>query len=253
MYICTRVTPYNASLLCIAVAIPPASTPLCARPKKQAPPCFIILKVCGRLLRCVTVVPTAGCAALAAAAVLRRFRVEMRPVGGSATDEASDGGVGARGGEFTGGVAPEGSPPDLTDSQRPGMVQIFVHEFYHATPELTALQTRQTHKDRRWCRFQARVLSCHPPELGAPETRQTHKDRTRSRFRVSMRAPEKASAPCFMILTVCGRLLRCVTIVTTAGCVVSAAVAVLRRVGVEMRPVGGSATEASEGCRGPRG
>ena len=42
---------------------------------------------------------TAGCATLAAAAVLRRVQVEMRPAGGSTT-EASDGRVGARGGNF---------------------------------------------------------------------------------------------------------------------------------------------------------
>ena len=42
---------------------------------------------------------SAGGAAPAAAAVLRRVRVEMRPVSASAT-EASDKGVGARGGRF---------------------------------------------------------------------------------------------------------------------------------------------------------
>ena len=47
----------------------------------------------------------AGCAAQAATAVLRRVRMEMRPVGGSST-EAPDGGVGARGGN-SGGVTPE--------------------------------------------------------------------------------------------------------------------------------------------------
>ena len=41
---------------------------------------------------------TAGCAAPIAVAVLRRVRVEMRTVSGSAT-EASDGGVGAREGK----------------------------------------------------------------------------------------------------------------------------------------------------------
>ena len=46
-----------------------------------------------------------GNAAPAAAAVLRRVRVEIRTVGSSAT-EASDGGVGTRGGK-SGGVAPE--------------------------------------------------------------------------------------------------------------------------------------------------
>ena len=50
---------------------------------------------------------TAGYAAPVAAAVLRPVRVEMRPVGGSAT-EASDGGVGALGG-VSGGVAPGGT------------------------------------------------------------------------------------------------------------------------------------------------